>query len=472
MKNFKFLQTDFYQLSMGFAYIFEGLNKETSGFEGFVRNIKNTVNPNLNFYVFDGENEINEYIATIREELKDPELIETFIKLVEPKITAPNKDELIDQFRKKWQTIDTDFEYSVVPNGSFVFPLVPVFQYKGDKLIGQMMETHITNIYNGRTGLATIKYLRENGMTHFVSDEEFIFLENLMNDDTEALAAYAKILEESAKDFRNSTDKMLLEAAFRRAPSLKTANLASEIALANGWNSTSNVSVALSGKYPIASVGGTMAHSWVMSFQTEEEAFKVWDKIFPGTSILIDTYDVINATKLVKKLIDNNEITKPQDLRIDSDPIEDYVDVINKTFDNKINSYISGDVTIDKLKHFEFVKMPFSKTMIGTKYCYASMIVEKLNCGFVYKLVQFKKDGKFIKPEKKANGKLNYSGLKNCIFDEATNTIIVDCINSNNEIGFRNFDKILPTTTVKFITPLPENPVLQGRDVEARNQIV
>ena len=58
---------------------------------------------------------------------------------------------------------------------------------------------------------------------------------------------------------------------------------------------------------------------------------------------------------------------------------------INKTFDNKINSYISGDVTIDKLKHFEFVKMPFSKTMIGTKYCYSSMIVEKLNCGFVYK---------------------------------------------------------------------------------------
>ena len=41
----------------------------------------------------------------------------------------------------------------------------------------------------------------------------------------------------------------------------------------------------------------------------------------------------------------------------------------------------------DKLKHFEFVKMPFSKTMIGTKYCYSSMIVEKLNCVFVYKLV-------------------------------------------------------------------------------------
>lgn len=450
MKNFKFLQTDFYQLSMGFAYILEGLNKETSGFEGFVRNIKNTVNPNLNFYVFDGENEINEYIATIREELKDPELIETFIKLVGPKITAPNKDELINQFRKNWQTIDTDFEYSVVPNGSFVFPLVPVFQYKGDKLIGQMIETHITNIYNGRTGLATIKYLRENGMTHFVSDEEFIFLENLMNDDTEALAAYAKILKESAIDFRNSTDKMLLEAAFRRAPSLKTANLASEIALANGWNSTSNVSVVLNGKFSDNLTGGTMAHSWVMSFEREEDAFIAWDKIFPGTTFLIDTYDVVNAAKLIKRLIIEGKISAPKDLRIDSDPIEDYTFEIRKIFED-MGIYISGDVTIDKLKHFEFVKMPFSKTMIGTKYCYASMIVEKLNCGFVYKLVQFKKDGKFIKPEKKANGKLNYSGLKNCIFDEATNTLIVDCINSNNEIGFRNFDKISPTTTVKFI---------------------
>ncbi len=38
--------------------------------------------------------------------------------------------------------------------------------------------------------------------------------------------------------------------------------------------------------------------------------------------------------------------------------------------------------------------------------------------------------------------------------------------------GLLFFDNIKPTTTVKFITPLPENPVLQGRDVEARNQIV
>lgn len=452
MKNFKFLQTDFYQLSMGFAYILEGLNKETSGFEGFVRNIKNTVNPNLNFYVFDGEDEINEYVATIREELKDPELIETFIKLVEPKITAPNKDELINQFRKNWQTIDTDFEYSVVPNGSFVFPLVPVFQYKGDKLIGQIIETHITNIYNGRTGLATIKYLRENGMTHFVSDEEFIFLENLMNDDTEALAAYGKILEESAIDFRNSTDKMLLEAAFRRAPSLKTANLASEIALANGWNSTSNVSVTLNDSVPLDKVGGTMAHSWVMSFKDEESAFKAWDKIFPGTAILIDTYDVEKAAYIVKKLIDAGEITPPKEVRIDSDPLDEYIPLVNSILGDSISVYVSGDITVDKLQHFEFMNLPYSKAMIGTKYVYGSMIVEKLNCGFVYKVVQFENNvGDIIKPQKKATGKFNYSGLKLCTYDEVNNILTVDGTNHDNKIGFINFDNIKPTTQVKFI---------------------
>jgi nicotinate phosphoribosyltransferase len=187
-----------------------------------------------------------------------------------------------------------------------------------------------------------------------------------------------------------------------------------------------------------------------MSFPTEEEAFIAWDRIFPGTTFLIDTYNVVNAAKLIKRLILEGKITKPKDLRIDSDPIEEYAFEIRKIFD-EMGIYLSGDMEPKKFKHFEFLGVPYAKAMAGTKYCYSSMIVEKLNCGFVYKLVQFKKDGKFINPEKKANGKLNYSGLKNCIFDEATNTLIVDCINSNKKIGFRNFDKILPTTTVKFI---------------------
>lgn len=450
MKEFKFLQTDFYQISMGFAYIINGLNKQKTGFEGFVRHIKNAVNPNHNFYIFDGETEIKEYIETIKLELKDPELLETFITLIEPKITAPNKDELIALFRENWKTIDTDFEYSVIPNGTMVFPLTPVFQYNGDKFIGQMIETYVTNTYNGKTGLATLKYLRDNGYETFINDEEFNFLDGLMNGELNALTTYARILDDTAKDFRYATDKILLEAAFRRAPSFLTAKMASESALLNGWDGTSNTSIVLNGRFPMNKINGTMAHSWVMSFPTEEEAFIAWDRIFPGTTFLIDTYDVVNAAKLIKRLILEGKITKPKDLRIDSDPIEEYAFEVRKIFD-EMGIYLSGDMEPEKFKHFEFLGVPYTKAMAGTKYCYSSMIVEKLNCGFVYKIVEYtNSNGEVIRPEKKANGKKNYSGLKHIKFIEETNTLEVYM--GDKCIGFDpNITKTNINTTVNFI---------------------
>lgn len=452
MKNFTFLNTDFYQIPMGFAYVVNGINTQKTGFEGFIRHVKTPVNPNADFYIFDGATQVHEYIKTIRDELNDPELIETFIGLIAPKITASNKDELIETFRKNWDSIDKNFTYSVVPNGTFVFPLVPVFQFYGDKFIGQIIETYVTNIYNGRTGMATIKYLRENGISNYVTDEEFEFLTNLMNDDIDALNRYAVILADSAVEFRESTDKILLEAAFRRCPSKRTADIASKTALSNGWNGTSNVSVVLDGSFPDTSIGGTMAHSWVMGFKNENDAFKAWDKIFPGTTMLIDTYNVVNAAKEIKRMAEAGEIIYPRDVRIDSDPMDEYCISVNEIFEGKVGIFVSGDMTPEKFEHMETMNIPFSKSMAGTKYVYESMIIEKLNAGFVYKLVQFEDENKnIIKPEKKATGKKNYPGLKKCVFDEYTNTLTVDYTNPNNEIGFFNMDKMTPNTNVKFI---------------------
>jgi nicotinate phosphoribosyltransferase len=43
---------------------------------------------------------------------------------------------------------------------------------------------------------------------------------------------------------------------------------------------------------------GTMAHSFVMNFASEEEAFQAFCKVFPQSTLLIDTYDPINAVKI------------------------------------------------------------------------------------------------------------------------------------------------------------------------------
>ena len=60
-----------------------------------------------------------------------------------------------------------------------------------------------------------------------------------------------------------------------------------------------------------------------------------------------------------------------------------------------------------------------------------------------------KKDGKIIRPEKKATGKKNYSGLKHIVYDDVTDTLEVRM--GTPAFGYRNIDKATPKTKVKFI---------------------
>lgn len=451
MKQLMTLNTDFYQVAMMAAYIFTDKANDLAGFEGFVRNIKSAVNPSQEFYIFGGEDEVNEYIKIVKEEIRTEEFREAFLELIMPKVTA-DKVMVEATLREKWKTLKMDFEYTVVPNGTIVFPYVPVFQFSGPRWIGQVLETFVTNIYNGRTALATLKDVNENALpSGFLNKDTMALLTGIMENDPVAMSFYSVLLENKAKEFRKSTQKVLLEAGFRRAPSFEAAKMASRIALENGWDGTSNVAL-LMGDYPVpaSKVGGTMAHSFVMSFENEMDAYKAWNRIFPGTTMLIDTYDVVNAARMIKQMIDNGEITPPRELRIDSDPLEEYVVQVNEIFGGTIGIYVSGDMSVDRLEYFNEINLPFTKAMAGTKYCYSDKNVERLNCGFVYKVVQFTNDrGEVIRPEKKATGKMNYSGLKSCVYDEKTNVLTIDC--SGTKMGFKNMELMRADAKIEFL---------------------
>jgi len=405
------LQTDLYQLTMGYAALALQNAGETTGFESFVRKIKPNITDN-NYYTFNAEIEVRSFINKVKKEIREPDFFDRYWEMIKNKVNENSYKTMKSEF----ESIYKFFDYTVMSNGSKINAFVPVFQYKGPKFFGQMLETPITNIINGKVGINSYK-----GVFNIHLDSDI----------------YKHELKRRAIQYRNATTKIILEAGYRRAPSFSVAQNASRIAIKENWNGTSNTSIFE--EIDQKKINGSMAHAYIMSFEengkpNELKAFKTWNTIFPNSTILIDTYDSVKAVRI---LIDNN--IKPAAVRIDSDPIEELAFKVRKELDNAdwrdVKIFLSGDITPEKLIQWEKDNVPFDICMAGTHYVNIDG-AENINPGFVYKIVEFtRSNGKTEFPIKKAFGKSNYPGLKSVYFNEKDNILTVT---KSSEFGFFN----------------------------------
>lgn len=178
------------------------------------------------------------------------------------------------------------------------------------------------------------------------------------------------ISTKTARVFLAANRGSLMEFGLRRAQGYDGAMSASRAAYIGGATGTSNT---LAGKEFGIPVMGTMAHSWIMSFPSEEEAFDAYAEIYPDSSVfLIDTYNTLESG--VKAAIASGKRLAAKGhgfgVRLDSGDIEYLSNEVRKALDeaglDKATITVSNELTEEIIESLVLNKAPINSWGVGT----------------------------------------------------------------------------------------------------------
>ena len=238
------LLTDLYELTMACAYWKSGALAKEAVFHLFFRK------PPFQsgFTIACGLSAAIEYLQTFGFEDSDIAYLSTLNGL-------DNKPLFEAEFLKYLLRLQFTCDVDAVPEGTVVFPQEPMIRVQGPILQAQILETVLLNFVNFQSLIAT---------------------------------KAARICLAAAVD-------PVIEFGLRRAQGINGGLTASRAAYIGGCAGSSNV---LAGKRYGIPVAGTHAHSWVMCFDTELEAFAAYARALPNNCILlVDTYDSLKGVR-------------------------------------------------------------------------------------------------------------------------------------------------------------------------------
>ena len=238
------LLTDLYQLTMAYGYWDSGRAEEKAVFNLFYRKAPF----GGSYAIFCGLEDVLDYLDGFS---FDDEAVEYLASLK----GNDGKELFPGEYLQYLKNLQLTVKVSAPQEGTVIFPHEPMLRIEGPIIQCQLLETALLNIINFQTLIAT----------------------------KASRICYA------------AEGDSVLEFGLRRAQGTDGAMSASRAAFIGGCNATSNV---LAGqKYDIP-VKGTHAHSWVMSFENEQDAFDNYAEVMPNNVVLlVDTYDTVEGVR-------------------------------------------------------------------------------------------------------------------------------------------------------------------------------
>lgn len=238
------LLTDLYQLTMSYGYWKAGLDKKEAVFHLFFR--KRPFNGG--FAISAGLENAVEYLRNFRFGAED---LAYLAELRSPHGAPLFSDDFFDHLAQMRFSCHVD----AIPEGNVVFPYEPLVRVQGPLIQCQLLESPLLNLINFPSLIAT----------------------------------------KAARVCIAANGDPVSEFGLRRAQGIDGAITASRSAYIGGCESTSNV---LAGRLFGIPVRGTHSHSWVMVFDDEFDAFKVYAEQMPDNCVfLVDTYDTLEGVK-------------------------------------------------------------------------------------------------------------------------------------------------------------------------------
>jgi nicotinate phosphoribosyltransferase len=324
------LLTDFYELTMAAGYWQTGKTGDVATFELFVRR-----NPaNRNFLIAAGLQQAVDYLLSAR---FDEEAIRYLRSLPPFAGVGEGFFELLRRFRFTGDLF-------AVREGTPVFPGEPLLTLRAPIVEAQIPETFL---------LATIGF-------------------------------QTMIATKAARIVDAAGGRSVVEFGTRRAHSPEAGVLAGRAAYIGGCRGTSNTLTGF--RYGIP-VFGTAAHSWVLAFPTEREAFeKLYHLLGPGTVQLIDTYDTLEGARNAVAL------GKPfWGVRLDSGNLLELSRAVRQILDESgfrgARIMATGDLNEYKILELIAHGAPIDSFGVGTELATS---IDAPNHGAVYKLVEMR----------------------------------------------------------------------------------